>query len=167
MTKTFKRREKIQLGRRKMYRFYRKNLRKRNLEHNIVNETLYTKILNDFNKELRRKILEEAFEFIMPLVGQLGIRKYKPYRVIDKNGNLDIRYKPAINWELSRKLHKRVYHTNTHSDGYKYYIRYSSYRCVLPNKHFYKFIPCRTFKRLLSETIKNPEFRGDFYEISR
>jgi len=164
MKRATKKKQVAELGRRHIYRFYRKYLTKRNSEHNILNESTYTKVLNDFNKEIRRKIIEEAFEFIMPLIGQLGIRKIKPKRVFDDKGNLSRKHMPSINWELSKKYHKRIYHTNQHTEGYKYNIQYSSYRCILPNKHFFKFIACRTMKRMLAKTIKDPAFNGDYYE---
>lgn len=153
-----------ELGRSKIYKFYLNYLKERKLENNIVNPKMYSNVLNNFNKEIGRKLIEESFDFIMPMnIGQLRIRKYKPKYFFDSDGKLKKNSKMSINWELSKKYHKRVYHTNQHTDGYKYSFHYSNYRCILPGRSFYKFIPCRTLKRTLAKTIKNPDFRGDFY----
>ena len=152
-----------ELGRAHIYRYYSKYLKKRNEKNNIVDPIVFAKVLNDFNKEIRRKLIEEAFDFIIPVkMGQLCIKKYKPKVIIKKDGTI-LNTKLAIDWEKSKKLHKKVYHLNWHSDGYKYKFNYSFYRSILPNKHYYKFITCRTMKRQLAKTIKNPNFKGDFY----
>lgn len=150
-------------GRRHLYDYYCKYLKKKNEKHNIIDAKVHAKVLNDFNKEIRRKIIEECFDFIVPInMGLLNVKKFKPKYTIDSNGKL-ISKRLAINWEESKKIHKIVYHINKHTDGYKYKFNYSFYRSILPNKSFYKFVPCRTAKRILAKTIKNPDFKGDFY----
>ena len=59
---------------------------------------------------------------------------------------------------------KRVYFLNNHSDGYRYLWYYSTYRSALPNKSLYRFIPSRDNKRNLCKLIKDPTFKGDYYE---
>lgn len=150
-------------GRQDIYNYYCKYLRKRKEHHNIVNCVVHAKVLNDFNKEVRRKIIEEAFDFIVPIkLGMYNVKKYKPKYLLDDKGEIITKRLP-IDWKASKLIHKKVYHLNKHTDGYKYKYNYSFYRSILPNKSFYKFTPCRSSKRLLAKTIKDPDFNGDFY----
>jgi len=160
---------KVDCGRMDMYKAYTKEDK---LEYK-ADYSLYSKILNLFNKKISKKIMEESFEYILPYrLGNLRIKKYKPSRKIDKNGNLD--YKGlSPDWKATKELWKKdknakknkkiVFHTNDHSDGYNYKWHFSNYRSNCENRSIYYFIPTRTNKRALAELIKNEEFTGDFY----
>lgn len=160
---------KVDCGRMDMYRTYVKE----NKLEDKIDYSLYSKILNLFNKKISKKVMEESFEYMLPYrLGNLRIKKYKPSRKIDENGNLD--YKGlSPNWKATKELWKKdeeakenkkiVFHTNDHSDGYNYKWHFSNYRSNCGNRTLYYFIPTRTNKRELAGLIKNEEFTGDFY----
>lgn len=134
----------------------------------------FSKMLNMFNKGISSLILEDAFEYILPKrLGILRIKKYKPKIQLDDEGNLKTQHL-AVNYKATNDLWARdenaknnkklIYHLNNHSDGYRYTWYYSTYRSNLKNKSLYRFIPTRTNKRELSRLVKDPDFKGDYYE---
>lgn len=137
-----------------------------------IPQNIYSKVLNDFNREISRLILEEAFEFIIPnRIGTLRIKKYKP-KIFNKDGELK-KNKLNPNWKKTNELWAKdaeakankilVYHTNEHSDGYEYKWHFSNYRSICKNKSAYCFIPTRTNKRAITALVTNEEFKGDYY----
>jgi hypothetical protein len=163
---------KVHFARPDMFKFYNKNRATKYSDYE-VSYTKYSKVLNLFNQEVSRMILEESFEFIMPArLGTLRIRKYKPKIRLDEQGNL-IKKNLAPNWEATKELwnknpkakeeKKIVYHTNSHSEGYQYRWFYNAYRSNCKNKTAYLFKASRTNKRRLSSLIKDENFKGDYY----
>jgi hypothetical protein len=157
---------KVDYGRTDIYRFYNK------IVENAVERSVHSKVLNEFNKEVSRLMLEEAFEYVIPQrLGTLRIKKYKP-QIFDKDGNLK---KTNLNpdWKKTIELWARdteakaakklVYHTNEHSDGYEYKWHFSNYRSLCKNKSAYCFVPSRTNKRAITALVKNENFTGDYY----
>lgn len=158
----------VDLGRPDMYKAFAKENGK-----NLVSSILYSKILNEFNKDVSKKILENAYEYVLPhKLGILRIKKYKQKVKIDDQGNLDTS-NLSPNWKATKELwaknaeakkqKKRLFHTNEHSDGYQYKWHFSNYRSTCVNKSAYCFIPSRTNKRMIASLVKNEEFNGDFY----
>lgn len=151
---------------------YKEYLKKDKLEYKI-DSSLYSKVLNSFNKKISKKIMKESFEYMLPYrLGNLRIKKYKPSIKIDENGNLD--YKGlSPDWKATKELWKKdedakknkklVFHINDHSDGYNYKWHFSNYRSNCENRSVYSFIPTRTNKRTLAKLIKDEDFIGDFY----
>jgi|TARA_R110002126_G_scaffold249043_1_gene391968 hypothetical protein len=138
-----------------------------------VSPTKHSLILNKFNKEVSRMMLEEAFDFLLPhRIGTMRIKKYKP-TLLKKNGELNIRHL-SVDWKKTnemwendteaKKLKKVVYYENNHSEGYNYRWYFSNYRSLCKNKSAYCFKPTRTNKRHLASLVKDPDFKGDFYE---
>jgi hypothetical protein len=137
-----------------------------------LDRSTHSKVLNEFNKEVSRLILEEAFEFLLPArVGTLRIKKYKP-KIFNKDGSLK-KDKLNPNWKKTNELwnkdpeakaqKKLVYHTNEHSDGYEYKWHFSNYRSMCENKSAYCFIPTRTNKRAITALVTDEEFTGDYF----
>jgi|6_EtaG_2_1085325.scaffolds.fasta_scaffold145116_2 hypothetical protein len=160
---------KVDCGRMDMHKAY---LKENKLEYK-VDSSLYSKVLNSFNKKISKKIMTESFEYMLPYrLGNLRIKKYKPSIKVDENGNLD--YKGlSPNWKATKELwnkdkeakknKKIVFHINDHSDGYNYKWHFSNYRSNCENRSVYSFIPTRTNKRTLAKLIKDEDFTGDFY----
>jgi len=163
----------VHYGRPDMYKHYLKSVVGEPTRFQLT-YSAYSKILNKFNKDISSLIMEKSFEYILPKrLGIIRIKKYKPVLKLDDKGNLTTKYLP-VDWKATRELwetdaqakedHKRVYFLNNHSDGYRYLWYYSTYRSALPNKSLYRFIPSRDNKRNLCKLIKDPTFKGDYYE---
>lgn len=159
-------------GRTHIYKHYKNNVKDMSIEYQLTS-TEHSNILNAFNKELARLILEESFDYILPhRIGSMRIKKYKPTLLKD-NGELNIRHL-NVDWKKTNEMwnndpatkeaKKVVYYENTHSEGYNYRWYFSNYRSNCINKTAYCFKPSRTNKRRLAQLIKDPNFKGDFYE---
>lgn len=118
-----------------------------------VDEKTYRKIILWFNKRAMQMILEDAREFILPYrLGVIRVRKRRQDIVNNK---------PHIDFGLSRKLNKTVYHLNDHTDGYYYRFFWSKIGCNAKNYTAYFFKAGRTNERKISELIKAKKI--DYY----
>ena len=90
---------------------------------------MYVNIVTEYFKEISNNILYKARTFKMPFgLGFLSIIKIKVG--IDKK-------KMALDWENSVKYNKQIFHTNEHTDGYKYRFHWDKPNSII-NKFYYR-----------------------------
>ncbi len=126
------------------YKFYRKELKLKGITK-AVNRDLYPKICKDFNKELVGLIINKSEEIYLPCgLGTLT--------VIKREANLFRKEKKhwPVDWKKSKELGYKVYHIE---DNY-YKIQWIKKKAKLTNKKYYKFYPCRQFKRMICTAVK-------------
>jgi len=129
-----------------MYKEYIKDIEEDSPYHVTYNE--YVGICSDYYKAQ----MEDVFK--------KGARIRFPYRmgdlvVIKKRLKNFCKEHLSIDWATSRKLGKRIYHINDHSDNYKYMFKWSKKMSrVTPNIGQYRLVLTRTNKRKLAECIK-------------
>lgn len=137
-----------------------------------MTKATYTKILSTFNKKVRDKIINEAFDYSLPYrLGDLGIRKRKLSAYIGEDGEFHnphpIDWKSTkILWsedEKAKEEKKLVRFLNKHTQGYVMSWKYSVRRANYKNKSAYDFIPCRTAKRMVTKAILDEDSKIDFY----
>lgn len=119
----------------------------------------------DVEKAVFVALCEDWFKYIADiLIEQSGIVQL-PFRLghilIDKHRTRDYN-KLAVDWVNSKKIGKKVYHLNPHTDGFKYKFTWSKQRCIVKNKGLYRFKASRENSRLLARIIN--EKRHDFIE---
>lgn len=98
---------------------------------------------------LRDEIIENRVHFNMPHVrGKICIRKYK----LNKRALNSHR----IDWDKTKKLNRKIYHLNLHTDAY--FFRWVWMRgpriTMAKNEIFYSFKPVRAATRGLAAHIK-------------
>lgn len=100
----------------------------------------YMLILRTFNKLISKLILdgEEV---------SLGLGKFSIVKV--KDGK-----KRAVDFGMTRKLGKTIYHLNTHTRGFHYKWKWSKLGYNISNKSKYLYRTTRTNNRELSRKIK-------------
>jgi hypothetical protein len=136
-----------------MYLEYIKDKEEGSLLYVTYNE--YRDMVTIFYKEVSHNIINEGRMFHMPFaMGDAYIEKVK----------LDYNNKLPINWELTSKAGKVIYHFNEHSDGYKYILKWNKKVCTFQNNYLYVLVYTRANKRLLAKNIKTK--RSDYYEKS-
>ena len=114
---------------------------------------LYTDVVTDYFREVSDNILYKSRTFKMPFgLGYLNIVKIKVG--IDKK-------KMALDWKNSVKYSKQIFHTNDHTDGFKYRFHWSKPNSIV-NKYYYKLVMTRGNKRLLAKLIKSGSY--DYFE---
>ena len=116
----------------------------------------YVIICRKFYKSIMEEIMENGYTFKMPFnMGKIRIDKQKVR--VGKN-----KRRLAIDWEMTNKHGKVIYHLNEHSSGYKYIFIWQKITNSLKNKTFYRFVPSRGNKRKLAKMIKSGDY--DYFE---
>lgn len=120
-----------------------------------IEPAVYYKIINEFYKKIVDEILINNKTFKLPY--RLGTVRVCKSKVILKHLTTF-----GVDWPTTIKLHKRVYHLNEHSSGYRYFFYWSRECSVVSNLFFYRLVMSRTNKRRLAKLIKLNKY--DYYE---
>ncbi len=149
--------QSIKIGMDDFYKFYKQEYNSK------VNRSLFGKIVKDFFYLLIHEIFR-GFIYNMPYkLGAIGVRKYKPKIYFDENGFNFKKSNVSIDFGATNKLwrenpelkHKKyIYHTNEHTNGYKFRIKWSKKGAYVKNIGRFKFSPMRGFNRALNKYIK-------------
>ena len=119
----------------------------------------FVTLVNEFNKNVQQNVLDGK-EFVLPAgLGRIKVVKQKPLCAI-------VTKQTHVNWVETRKAGKYIYHTNEHSDGYIYKIRWENHRHMGAGSmraHKYYIVPCRSFKRTLAKILKGR--KNDYFMI--
>ena len=93
-------------------------------------------------------VLQNVQNYKLPCsLGTVQIVKYKP-----KEYN---KHSLSIDFNESKKLDKRIYHLNEHSNGYKYRLYWSKQPFSFTNRYKYQLCFTRANKRQLAQLIFN------------
>ena len=115
-----------------------------------IDYTTYRKIITDYFLFIRDEVLEKSREFKMPCrLGKVFIFKRKPKSWSKES--------LCVDFKTTKEIGKVVYHTNEHSDGYKYRFYWKKSDVPLPFKSRYQLIATRHNKRRLAQIVKNRE----------
>jgi len=113
-----------------------------------ISKQEYIDIISSYVLKLNEELLDKASIFKMPYrLGTLQIVK------LLSSNNRNKKY--SIDFNLTNKYGKTIYHLNEHSDGYKYMFKWTKINSIVKNKSKYRFIPTRTTKRQLAKNIKS------------
>lgn len=115
----------------------------------------YDEICKFFCEAVINYILENNGSFKMPYgVGELKVIKRQNQR---KENSY------SVDWELTQKHGKYIYHLNEHTSGYRYSFHWVKYNNVFRNKYLYRLTMTRQIKRRLAKMIKSGEY--DYVEL--
>ncbi len=106
----------------------------------------YIKITQDLNQGLMNIILDGDN---IKLPARLGIMRIKKTKM-----NLKYPKSMKVDWVLTKKYKKFIYHLNDHRNHHKYKF-YWCKQGIIKNISWYCFIPTRTNKRRLAHILKN------------
>jgi len=110
--------------------------------------TMYYKSMAEYIKEGKLYLLPYK-------LGEVSVLKKKPKNMTRETMSLD--------WEQTQKLGKQVYHTNDHTNYYKYVFSWGKLRAHFKHKGSYRMVFTREHKRDLAKKIKSGEY--DYFEI--
>ena len=103
-------------------------------------------------------VLQNGQNYKLPCsLGTVQIVKYKP------NGYNE--HSLSIDFNESKKLDKRIYHLNEHSNGYKYRLYWSKQPFSFTNRYKYQLCFTRANKRQLAQLIFNNKDYLDINDI--
>ena len=113
--------------------------------------TEYRDICEKYNEYIVYRIIEDTLEFKLPeRLGSIRVRKIK-----GKTGG------KRIDWALTKKYNKKIYHLNMHTDGYYYKWHWKKQNALFTNKSVYSFKPLRRHKREMAQLLK--ENKVDYF----
>lgn len=139
---------------------------------------------SQINEEINDYLINELYNgryIRLPLLGIVKIIKSKSRLKIDEDGNMDFTKIP-INYQETWKLWFKkypgktaeeirqipnkplVYLENEHTSGYIHKFKWSRTKCRIRHKSSYAFKTVRKYNRKLTQLLKDPNFKGDFYE---
>lgn len=120
-----------------------------------ITKNEYIEIIEDYTESIVHEIMDKSSIFKMPYrLGTLQIVK------LQSSNNRNKKY--SVDFNLTNKYGKTIYHLNEHSDGYKYMFKWCKLKSVVKNKTKYRFVPSRTNKRQLAVNIKTGTI--DYFE---
>lgn len=123
----------------------------------FVSYKQYRSITEEFYKAMMVNILEHSGEFKMPYnIGKVYINK--------KRVPVEYKKRLTVDWAMTNKHGKIIYHLNEHSRGYKYVFHWEKRTFTMKHKSMYRFVPTRTNKRKLAKLIKSGDY--DYFEKS-
>ena len=126
-----------------------------------VSQDKFSEIFTDYLKECNKKLLNNEPVRLPCNFGEIRIVKVKA-RYYDNNGKISL----PVNWVESKKLGKKVYHTNDGRENYIYRYKWFK-RGLHKGMNWYKFIPTRANKRFLKQHLedKTKDFSEFIYKI--
>ena len=115
------------------------------------------KIINEeYLASIMELIVDKAYNFKIP--NRLGY-----WRIQKRETDLT---RLSVDWKTTKKVGTRVYHLNTHSEGFKVRFLWEKKRAVLKKntKRPYSFRLCRELKRRLASEMKKPNGHTKYAE---
>ena len=149
MQKTKKpKKHKDSLGLRDMYKYYIKD--KKPGSPLYVDYKTYAYILKETNKKIAQLVLGGIYHVFLPC--NMGKLKVVKKRLDFAKGKL------PVDWKSSKEHGRLIYHTNDHTDGYRYKWFWERHTSIAVNKSFFRFVATRTNNRELAKRLNNKEF---------
>jgi len=112
-----------------------------------VTRKRYGDIIRRSNDLISGYVLNESYHFKFPY--GLGI-----LNVVKKR--LDFAYnKLAVDWAATKKYGKKIFHTNEHTNEYKYSWMWNLRISSVTHSSCYLFVPARGINRELAKMLKN------------
>jgi hypothetical protein len=119
--------------------------------YDYVSKEVYVDIVESFSKYIAECVVDKGLIIDLPFnKGKLGIFKW----MSKQSRNLT---KVPIDWVKSKALGKRVYLTNSHSNGYTYGFIWNKELRQANLLSCYKFRPARNLTRKLAMMIKTKQ----------
>lgn len=135
---------------RDFYQFYKDNCIKKGLAFKFYPE--YSKLLKDFNKRVRHKIIYEGGKVQLPYrLGELYVKKFDVYYDIENQKGW------KVNFKASKEANMIIYYGSPY--GYKW--QWNKKKCIVKGKKYYNFKPCRAASRMIADAVNNKKL--DFY----
>ena len=118
----------------------------------------FIRLVSEFNKMIAEYVIAGHQVQLPANAGVMCIHGHKP-KIVIENGRIrglapDWKRTHEYNRKHQGEKKKIIYHTNDHSEGYRYHWVWSKKRMWLQYKWLYAFLPSRTNKRTLAESIR-------------
>ncbi|MEO7520351.1 MAG: hypothetical protein ABIW79_00915 [Gemmatimonas sp.] len=134
---------------------YNRFIKENNLTEKELSYSKYTKNINICNWMFIEYALETGIKVFLPYgFGPLAVNKKKLKRYKEFEGKKYINLR--IDWAKTKKLGKKIYHTNEHTEGYNYKWLWFPKETKLYLADCYVFNPCRYASRAINKYLTKP-----------
>ena len=159
---------KANYGMQQYWNYY--NSKKVSTKYGKVSQKEFSVVLNKFLECIRDEISLENKAYVMPYrLGTIELLKSKPEPRIDEEGKvvgLPINFKATMDLRAQTGDNTlKVYHFNSHTDGYVIKAAYRKYRALFKKKTIYALSNNRTLKRNISKTTLDGNIDIDFVPL--
>jgi hypothetical protein len=148
-----------------------KRFKVENPQHKKLTYSQFQGIVKEFNYLIRDHLLETGDLVTLPKrLGTIYIGRSKGglQQYTDKKGSTRTYQKRAVDWVSSAKYGKRIYFTNTHTDGYVYKLTWSRATASVKHSYVWRLVGQRLTNRLLAHYIFNTDARKNYrYETGK
>lgn len=129
-----------------------------------ISKQKWAAVVRGFNESIIDYILETGEKVRLPWgVGALSVSKFKPRRTKIFEGKEYINL--AVDWAATKRLGKRTYHLNAHTDGNRFKWYWFRKDCMIDFSPVRFFKPCKSASHKLAAYLKgNPEKYGQMYK---
>lgn len=114
----------------------------------------FVELCSEYIKRIMDLILNKNYEFKIPY--RLGYCKIVKRKVNNRSKNA------PFDWEATNKIGKIVRHMNDHTNGYKYFFKWSKGNIIFKYNWLYRLVFTRSNKREMARLIKHENM--DYYE---
>lgn len=123
----------------------------------------FVNIIYSFNYGFRDYILETGMKGKLPFgIGDFAISKRKPKRTKVLENGYEMIILP-IDWKKTKEHGKRIYHMNSHTEGYKFKVKWFIKSTRFIDSELFSFKPSRVTSRLITHYI-NMGYQHSYYE---
>ncbi len=136
-----------EFGAKEFYKSYKDHMKSKGIKPISTSE--YAEYFRDLTNLIRERLLDAETVVLLHRLGKLQISKFE--RTFKKPVSVD--------WKKTKELGFKIYH----EDPYSYKLTWNKDNCIVKNKFFYTFKPCRTLERLSASKIKQEN--KDYYII--
>lgn len=123
----------------------------------------FVNVIYSFNYAFRDYLFETGMKGKLPWgLGDFAVSKRRPKKIKTLSDGREVMNLP-VNWELSRKAGKRVYHFNFHTQGFKFRIKWFYRSARFFHSELFVFKPSRVTSRLIKHYI-DMGYQDRYYE---
>ena len=118
----------------------------------------WQKVIYTFNELFREYMLESGAKLKMPngfgpfAVSKKKLKTFKNFK--DPEGNPYVNL--PIDWAKTKKAGKRIYHTNAHTDGFKFSWYWFNKEARFYMSEIWNFVATRKTSRIIAAYVKKP-----------
>lgn len=147
---------------------YNRFIKENNITEDVLSYAKYCKNLEVCNWMFIEYALRTGEKISFPHgFGPVAVNKKMLKRYVEHDGKKYINLR--VDWQKTKKLNKRVFHTNEHSDGFNYKWTWFPKESKFFQSELYVFKPCRYASRAIARYVKKPNshFKEMYYEWTK
>jgi hypothetical protein len=123
----------------------------------------WANVIYTFNYNFRDYLLETGYKEGLPWgTGYFAITKKKMRVYYEKDGKKYVIL--PVNWQRWKETGKRIFHTNEHTEGFKFKMLWFSNKSRFAHPEIWNFDPYRETSRLIAHYVTQEDYQFKYQE---